>query len=64
MLSYVRRSAYLLSLVLLVAILSACKMGPNYLRPETPKADAWRVPTSTAESSSRTRTQANPTPRL
>ena len=50
MLTHLCRSAYLLSPMLLVAILSACKMGPDYVRPETPKADAWRVPTSTAES--------------
>ena len=44
------RSAYLASLSLLVVMLSACKMGPDYHRPETPKADSWRVPSSTAES--------------
>ena len=46
----VRRSACLLCLALLVAIISACKMGPDYVRPETPKTDMWRVPTSTSES--------------
>src|SRR5437867_5220413 len=45
-----RRSVCLLSLALLAAVLGACKMGPDYVRPETPKADAWRVPTSTSES--------------
>jgi multidrug efflux system outer membrane protein len=27
-----------------------CKMGPDYARPEMPKADAWRVTPTTAES--------------
>ena len=31
-------------------LLGACMMGPNYTRPETPKADSWRLTTSTAES--------------
>ena len=31
-------------------LLTACKMGPDYTRPETPKADSWRVSPSTAES--------------
>ena len=31
-------------------LLPACKMGPDYTRPETPKADSWRVTASTAES--------------
>ena len=31
-------------------LLPACKMGPDYVRPETPTADSWRVRTSTAES--------------
>ena len=44
------RSAYLASLFFLLVVLSACKMGPDYHRPETPKADSWRVPSSTAES--------------
>ena len=44
------RFSYLLSCALLVTMTSACKMGPDYVRPETPKVDAWRVPTSTAES--------------
>lgn len=48
--TYSRRSVCVLSLACLMAILTACKMGPDYVRPETPKADAWRVPTSTAES--------------
>ena len=44
------RSSYLAGLSFLVVMLSACKMGPDYHRPETPKADSWRVPSSTAES--------------
>jgi outer membrane protein, multidrug efflux system len=44
------RLSSLLSLVLVMAMAGACKMGPDYVRPETPKVDAWRVPTSTAES--------------
>lgn len=31
-------------------LLAACKMGPDYTRPETPAADSWRVTASTAES--------------
>ena len=31
-------------------LLTACKMGPDYTRPEIPKADSWRVSASTAES--------------
>jgi len=31
-------------------LLTACKMGPDNTRPETPKADSWRVTASTAES--------------
>lgn len=31
-------------------LLPACKMGPDYTRPETPKADSWRVTASSAES--------------
>ena len=31
-------------------LLLACKMGPDYTRPETPKADSWKVTASTAES--------------
>jgi len=45
-----RRASYLLSLVLFMGTAGACKMGPDYVRPETPQAEAWRVPTSTAES--------------
>src|SRR5688500_9066456 len=48
--TYSWRSASLASVGMLVLMVSACKMGPDYVRPETPKADAWRVPTSTAES--------------
>ena len=31
-------------------LLPACKMGPDYTRPETPKAESWKVTASTAES--------------
>lgn len=31
-------------------LLTACKMGPDYTRPDIPKADSWRVSPSTAES--------------
>lgn len=31
-------------------LLSACKMGPDYTRPETPTGDAWRLAPATAES--------------
>ncbi len=42
---------YIMVVVIGVAfMLQACMMGPNYTRPETPKADSWRVTTSTAES--------------
>ena len=36
----------------LVAVLlfAGCKMGPDYVRPETPAGDSWRVTTSKAES--------------
>lgn len=37
-------------LTCLTLMLSACKMGPDYVRPETPSADSWRVKSSTAES--------------
>ena len=50
MVTHLHRSACLLSLTLLVVLLSACKMGPDYTRPETPKADAWRLAPATAES--------------
>ena len=33
-----------------VLLLSACKMGPDYMRPETPAGDAWRMTPATAES--------------
>jgi len=47
---YCRRWVGLLTAGWLLVSVSACKMGPDYVRPETPKADAWRVPSSTAES--------------
>jgi len=31
-------------------LLHGCKMAPDYTRPETPKADSWRLTPSTAES--------------
>jgi len=31
-------------------MLQSCMMGPNYTRPETAKADSWRLTTSAAES--------------
>jgi outer membrane protein, multidrug efflux system len=31
-------------------LLQGCKMGPDYTRPETSKADSWRVTATTAES--------------
>lgn len=43
-------------LYIMVALMSvafmqqACMMGPNYARPETAKADSWRLATTTAES--------------
>ena len=40
---------YMLTAVALL-LLSACKMGPDYARPETPTADAWRLAPATAES--------------
>jgi multidrug efflux system outer membrane protein len=33
-----------------VLLLGACKMGPDYQRPETPAEDAWRMAPTTAES--------------
>jgi len=33
-----------------VAVLSACKMGPDYARPQTPAGDTWRLTTPSAES--------------
>lgn len=42
--------AWLLSVACLAALLAACKMGPDYVRPETPAADSWRMAPATAES--------------
>jgi len=39
--------AFLASLAL---TLPGCSMGPDYTRPDTPKADAWRMTTVTSES--------------
>src|SRR5262245_4240156 len=50
MVTYLHRSAYLLGLMLLVVFLSACKMGPDYTRPETTKAESWRLTAASAES--------------
>jgi multidrug efflux system outer membrane protein len=33
-----------------VLLLGACKMGPDYTRPDTPAEETWRMATSTAES--------------
>src|SRR6476646_9886281 len=44
------RSTYLPALLFLVVLLSACMMGPDYTRPETTKADTWRLAPATAES--------------
>ena len=44
------RFSSFVTLVLLLMMVGACRMGPDYARPETPKVDTWRVPTSTAES--------------
>src|SRR5262245_8499391 len=42
---------YIMVLLMGVAFVQqACMMGPNYTRPETAKADSWRLTTSTAES--------------
>ncbi|BCA56895.1 RND efflux system, outer membrane factor lipoprotein [Nitrospira sp. KM1] len=38
------------ALACVIAALSACKMGPDYTRPQTPAADSWRLTSSTAES--------------
>ena len=50
MLNNLHRSASLLILGLFVVLLSACMMGPDYIRPDTTKADSWRVTPATAES--------------
>jgi multidrug efflux system outer membrane protein len=50
MVTRLHRSAYLLSVMVLVVVLSACKMGPDYTRPETPKEDTWRLAPAAAES--------------
>src|SRR5512134_1246009 len=44
------RFSSFVTLVLLLMMAGACKMGPDYARPDMPKADTWRVPVSTAES--------------
>lgn len=48
--SSLARHAILASLAFLAAVLPACMMGPDYTRPDTPKADSWRLTASTAES--------------
>jgi len=50
MLNNLHRSASLLILGVFVVLLSACMMGPDYIRPDTTKADSWRVTPATAES--------------
>jgi multidrug efflux system outer membrane protein len=47
---HLARPACLASLAFLAAVLPACMMGPDYTRPDTPKADAWRLTPATAES--------------
>ena len=50
-LPWTRARLYIMVVFTSVAfLLTACKMGPDYSRPETPKADSWRVTASTAES--------------
>ncbi len=50
-LPWTRARLYIMVVFTSVAfLLTACKMGPDYTRPETPKADSWRVTASTAES--------------
>jgi len=42
---------YIMVVVTSVAFLhTACLMGPDYTRPDTPKADAWRLTAASAES--------------
>jgi multidrug efflux system outer membrane protein len=38
------------SAIAIVAVLAACKMGPDYIRPQTPASDSWRVQPATTES--------------
>ncbi len=40
----------LLAASALVMLAVGCSMGPNYTRPETPSADAWRMTAATSES--------------
>ncbi|HET8579857.1 MAG TPA: TolC family protein, partial [Nitrospiraceae bacterium] len=42
------RCRILLTISLL--LISACKMGPDYTRPEAPAGDAWRLAPATSES--------------
>jgi multidrug efflux system outer membrane protein len=39
-----------IAMVLLASSMSGCLMGPDYKRPDTPKADSWRVPAETSGS--------------
>jgi multidrug efflux system outer membrane protein len=39
-----------ISAAVLLTAMTACKMGPDYTRPETPSAESWRVSPSTSES--------------
>lgn len=47
---FLARPAFLAILASLALVLPACMMGPDYTRPDTPKADSWRLAPSTAES--------------
>jgi len=48
--TYPASLAFPATLAFLAAMLPACKMGPDYARPETPAAESWRMMPSTAES--------------
>lgn len=37
-------------MIVVGSVLTSCKMGPDYTRPETPKSDSWRMTAATAES--------------
>lgn len=46
----VRTSPTVMIMIVGLALLAACKMGPDYSRPELPQAERWRLTTATAES--------------
>src|SRR6185295_3545178 len=49
--SFVMTTTKLLVLVVGVGLwLTACKMGPDYARPETPTTEGWRLAPATSES--------------